>query len=110
MEEQFEVVPDVVNIFIWLYENDKFKDKARFKYYVMFITLLTLCLQIFTAAYILYLVDFIEGVWGVFTGFTGDKDKNKAMICMPMQPVYWMMILLVCQIFFTQIDEKVMLY
>ena len=27
MEENFEVVPDVVNIFIWLLENDKFKDR-----------------------------------------------------------------------------------
>jgi len=56
------------------------------------------------------LVDFVEGVWGVFIGITGDKDKNKAMICKPMQAIYWSMILLVCQIFFTQIDEKVILY
>ena len=84
MEELFEVVPDVVNIFIWLNEHGKFEGKLMFKAYVIFIVAITLLVQIFSAFYIMVLVDFIFGVWGVFVGFTVDKDKNEAMICKPM--------------------------
>jgi len=44
MEENFEVTPDVVNIFIWLLENDKFKDRTKFKYYLIFVMTVTLIL------------------------------------------------------------------
>ena len=44
MEDKFEAVPDVVNIFIWLYENEKFKGKNKFKYYVLFVMILTIAL------------------------------------------------------------------
>lgn len=110
MDENFEVVPDVVNIYIWLNEHDKFKGKPKFKNYVIFVLTLTLLLQYFCAIYILYLVDFLEGVWGVFMGITTDKDKSEAMICKEMQVTFWMMILLVCQIFFISIDEKIIMY
>ena len=79
------MVPDVVNIYIWLNEHDKFKGKPKFKRYVIFVLTLTLLLQYFCAIYILYLVDFLEGVWGVFMGITTDKDKSEAMICKEMQ-------------------------
>ena len=110
MSDNFETSTDVVNIYIWLSDNEHFDGKPMFRMYVIFVMTVTLFIQVFSAAYILYLVDFLQGVWGVYVGFTTDKDKNKALICKEFLIIDWIMICLLCQIFFSTLDEKIILY
>ena len=101
-------MPDVVNIFIWLNENDVFKGKTWFKRYILAIAILTILLQLAITLTVILKTNSHKNI-AAFIGFYSDIETNKTVFCGDVASK-WIASVLVSVIGLSNMEEKVILY